>query len=109
MEYQAGQEDEEPEAPQPKQRGQQGDQQAEDGAGDGEGPEGDGPDAEDADAEDDEGPVNNQQGQVTTAAFCPTLLDDSQNTFTICKAQKFCHVADPSRLQQACSFLRSCP
>lgn len=66
MEYQAGQE-EEAQGPQPKKSPQKAGQQAEEGAGDGEGPEADGDD-EAADADGDEGPVNDQQGQVTTFA-----------------------------------------
>ena len=65
MECQAGQEEEEAQGPQPNQLPQKAGQQAEDGAGEGEGPEADGDD-EAADADGDEGPVNDQQGQVIT-------------------------------------------
>ncbi len=60
MEYQAGQEDEQPPAPQPKRPGQAAGQQDQDAGQEEDGPEeGDGQDAEEA-----EGPVNDQQGQV---------------------------------------------
>ena len=60
MEYQAGQDDEQPQAPQPRRSGQEAGQQQQDPAQDDEGPEEDGGD----DADGSHAPVNDQQGQV---------------------------------------------